>query len=535
MSFRNLNTQHPREGDFDHTLLGSTQGHTTGFPAPPQNPNFSAGAIPSVASSQHHVGTSGHQFNAGGSSGYKNQHGMMNQHGAASRSSPWGAPPAGGGAFSSTTGGAHTREQYGNSSSSTGSPAPSQAGAESDRCEQNIKSIIERLQEEARLALEELLVSSTNMHVLYHGEYRERDGAYRDFLKNSKGLVDDGRSLFRDWQVVLAGERHRKKLAYAKLEQAFESEVSNISSVQRQVENALDDFEAKKQRLLDRGAGGLATGAGGSSGPHKGGAGGGMPGATGGGKGSHNSSGKNSMMAQHGAGSSSGSGSSVGQGGLNGSRPTVMELSPRSYRLAHEDYSSSLRHRDGGGHTAQQNNHELELLGPNDLDFWEPSAGQGGAGPHHHSDVHAMQQQMQEEQDAQMAARVASERQQGIQRIVGQVGEVQKIFQDLATVVQSQGEQIMNIEQFTQGAADHIGAGANELRTVAERKKQRQNKMVVMVLVAALLFLCFLLWVASFVGSSAPPHQSSSASPASVAEIEERQAMRNANRRRTSR
>ena len=93
--------------------------------------------------------------------------------------------------------------------------------------EQNLKSVIERLQEESRLAREELVNTSHSSKMIgYRGDYMEKRKAFRLFRDLSNGLIEDGRSLLRDWVVSLAGEmgaeRHRKKLSYEKLQMAFE-------------------------------------------------------------------------------------------------------------------------------------------------------------------------------------------------------------------------------------------------------------------------------------------------------------------------
>lgn len=65
--------------------------------------------------------------------------------------------------------------------------------------EQNLRSVIERIQAESRLAEEELRSHRPSVETL------------QSFLETSAGLESDGKSLLRDWQVELAGGTDRRR------------------------------------------------------------------------------------------------------------------------------------------------------------------------------------------------------------------------------------------------------------------------------------------------------------------------------------
>jgi len=101
---------------------------------------------------------------------------------------------------------------------------------EESSCEQNIKANIQKLRESARLAGEQFERSQG-------GRISKRMCDSLDkALERSQALVLATEQLFRDWTVHLAGElrvRHKKKLAYDKLEKAFREEVANLDHARR--------------------------------------------------------------------------------------------------------------------------------------------------------------------------------------------------------------------------------------------------------------------------------------------------------------
>ncbi|CAD7951565.1 unnamed protein product [Amoebophrya sp. A120] len=490
MSFRNLtqqinapnqHQQGPGAGGGNSTLFSPKGQH--------QQQNFSyqhqRGTTPNLApsggpvsttpdllglSSNNHVGhhssnnnfgaaTTTHNFTAGGSSSstaarpFSTSGGQLLQgassHSCGAASYHLQAPPTGGvlpGASGTTPGGsfpqhpvinaqqhhamaqvAHSNNLHSFSAGTAQSTTHQQSTSSTSNYERNIKSIIERLQEEARLAREELLSTSiTSQMIGYQGEYKPKEVAFKDFLLNSKGLIEDGRSLFRDWQVSLAGERlaRNKKLSVEKLQLAFEEEVHNMQIVQRQVQNSLDEFE---HRMLHS---------------------------------------KNVAKSTDGGGGNSAGGTTAGT-----TANSTTSLDP----------TTGLQVRNRG---AAQN----ELGNPNDRT--------GGAFSYLQQAQQLEQQQryLQEQEDANMNSRIAQERQQGIQRIVGQVGEVQKIFKDLATVVTDQGEQILNIEHYLQDTSDNVYAGTSEIDRLNREKKKKETRRNCLLLVLSVLGLGILLY-----------------------------------------
>lgn len=101
---------------------------------------------------------------------------------------------------------------------------------EESSCERNIKANIQKLRESARLAGEQ-----------FERSHRVRISkrmcdSLETALERSQALVFETEQLFRDWTVHLAGElrvRHKKKLAYDKLEKAFREEVANLDAARR--------------------------------------------------------------------------------------------------------------------------------------------------------------------------------------------------------------------------------------------------------------------------------------------------------------
>ncbi len=277
--------------------------------------------------------------------------------------------------------------------------------------ERNLKSIIERLQEESRLAREELLsTSSSTVMIGYQGEYKRKSQAFKEFLATSEGLLTDGRSLFRDWQVALAGEpfeRQKKRLSFERLRQAFEAESESMNTVRRQVQAAQEEFEFRYESSSNTNNSG--------SGGARGGAYGGLGG---------------------------------GSGSSSGAAP------------------------NGGG--------------------FLPQGGQGGLEMWNGVEEDQFRHQRLQE-DAMAQQRIADERNRGLQRIVGQVGDVQKIFTDLAGVVQEQGLHVAEIGARIGEAMDNTEVAYHEIGKTekAQRESNRRTFVYLGLAILLLVGICY--------------------------------------------
>eukprot|EP00927_Polykrikos_kofoidii_P079487 TRINITY_DN7626_c0_g1_i4.p1 TRINITY_DN7626_c0_g1~~TRINITY_DN7626_c0_g1_i4.p1 ORF type:complete len:305 (-),score=52.56 TRINITY_DN7626_c0_g1_i4:140-1054(-) len=96
--------------------------------------------------------------------------------------------------------------------------------------ERSIKANIQEMQENIRMAAEQLDRARTNVLSRRTGESLDK------FLERSRILTEETEQLFRDWTVQLAGEpaeRHRKRFSFEKLKKAFESEMAHLKDVVR--------------------------------------------------------------------------------------------------------------------------------------------------------------------------------------------------------------------------------------------------------------------------------------------------------------
>ena len=96
--------------------------------------------------------------------------------------------------------------------------------------EQNLRSVIERIQAESRLVEDELRSNRPTLQAL------------ESFLETINPLLDDGRSLLRDWQVELAGGTDRRqKLLFEKLQGAFESSSREAESLKMRSQRSVEE------------------------------------------------------------------------------------------------------------------------------------------------------------------------------------------------------------------------------------------------------------------------------------------------------
>lgn len=95
-------------------------------------------------------------------------------------------------------------------------------------------------------------------------------------------------------------------------------------------------------------------------------------------------------------------------------------------------------------------------------------------------------------QDLMMENRLATEREEGIRRIQGQVAEVNQIFKDLASIVSDQGQHFETIENQAEAASTNTKDTVRELKKAADRQRS-QRERVCCLLAAAILVICFVL------------------------------------------
>jgi len=103
------------------------------------------------------------------------------------------------------------------------------------------------------------------------------------------------------------------------------------------------------------------------------------------------------------------------------------------------------------------------------------------------TDAWATQAAMQEE--ATMMGRIAQEREEGIKRIQTQVGEVNQIVRDLASIVIEQGTQLDTIEQQAEVASISTKEATRELRKAVDRHRSVREYFFCLLAAAVLVFV----------------------------------------------
>ena len=107
------------------------------------------------------------------------------------------------------------------------------------------------------------------------------------------------------------------------------------------------------------------------------------------------------------------------------------------------------------------------------------------------------QELMSNEGEMEYNNALIAEREQGIQEIQQQIGEVNEIFQDLALLVNEQGTQIDNIQTNVESAAESTTRGVRELGRAARSQRRARSRMcliaacVLVVLIILVLVLRF--------------------------------------------
>jgi len=97
--------------------------------------------------------------------------------------------------------------------------------------------------------------------------------------------------------------------------------------------------------------------------------------------------------------------------------------------------------------------------------------------------------------DFQRAQRTCAEREQGIQEIQQQIGEVNEIFQDLAVLVNEQGQMIDDIEANIVSTAVRTKDARRELTKADKSQKAARNKMICLAIVIAVVLIVLILFL----------------------------------------
>ncbi|KAI8471884.1 MAG: hypothetical protein J3K34DRAFT_458129 [Monoraphidium minutum] len=164
--------------------------------------------------------------------------------------------------------------------------------------------------------------------------------------------------------------------------------------------------------------------------------------------------------------------------------------------------------------------------------------GGGGGGREEELERQGLLQQQQVQEAAQLDNAMAynealiEERDHGIQEIQRQIGEVNEMFQDLAVLINDQGQQVITIDQQISTTAERTHEGARQLVAAERSQRAARNKCLILwllsgVIVALILdqspradrgvmknFTSFLVSAAS---AAAPPADQKGAHPAEYA------------------
>ena len=97
------------------------------------------------------------------------------------------------------------------------------------------------------------------------------------------------------------------------------------------------------------------------------------------------------------------------------------------------------------------------------------------------------QEQRQVDSQIEFNDSLIEEREQGIVEIQHQIGEVNEIFQDLALLVNEQGEMIEDIESNIVRTGQHTSAAVKELKKADKSHKNLRNKFCFMFVIIAII------------------------------------------------
>ena len=105
------------------------------------------------------------------------------------------------------------------------------------------------------------------------------------------------------------------------------------------------------------------------------------------------------------------------------------------------------------------------------------------------------QEQQQLDSQIEFNDALIEEREQGIVEIQHQIGEVNEIFQDLALLVNEQGEMIEDIESNIVRTGQHTSAAVTELKKADKSHKNLRNKFCFMFVVVAFIIAVLLFFL----------------------------------------
>jgi len=134
--------------------------------------------------------------------------------------------------------------------------------------------------------------------------------------------------------------------------------------------------------------------------------------------------------------------------------------------------------------------------------------GSGGTGPLMAVDIQAAEEGRQGSVEAEAATaqqlqdiatndKIIGEREEGIVSLHRSVQEVAEIFQDLALLVNEQGEAIDNIQTNIESASKHTTRGVKELKSANRRQRRARSRMCIFA-VCLLVFLVIMVLVLKF-------------------------------------
>ena len=102
---------------------------------------------------------------------------------------------------------------------------------------------------------------------------------------------------------------------------------------------------------------------------------------------------------------------------------------------------------------------------------------------------------IQVEGDMDFNNALIEEREQGIVEIQQQIGEVNEIFQDLAVLVNEQGQMIDDIEANIVSTAVRTKDAQRELTKADKSQKAARNKMICLAIVVAVVLIVLILFL----------------------------------------
>jgi syntaxin 7 len=112
-----------------------------------------------------------------------------------------------------------------------------------------------------------------------------------------------------------------------------------------------------------------------------------------------------------------------------------------------------------------------------------------------YSGAQERQELMSNEGEMEYNNALIAEREQGIQEIQQQIGEVNEIFQDLAVLVNEQGQMIDDIEANIVSTAVRTKDARRELTKADKSQKAARNKMICLAIVIAVVLIVLILFL----------------------------------------